>query len=294
MLSIKSLFRKKRNEAKPEGKIDLLKQKYKKLQEKKQKAQLRKERIREYIGRAGFEINFDRLKKILFNTAILINLLISAFLIYYFSVTYGISWSTVVASMIALWVLVFVFIIIALWVIFYVAVDLRIFKRQVAIEEVLPDFLQLTASNINAGMTIDRALWYAIRPRFGVLAKEIETIAKSTMSGADLKVEMEKFAGRYDSPILKRSISMLNEGMEAGGKIGDLLNRIALDIQEQKAMVKEMSANVTTYVIFIGFASIIAAPILFALSGILVDVVSSLGASVGDTIKVASGLGLPF
>ena len=294
MLSIKNLFRKKGNDAKPGGKIDSLKQKYKKLQEKKQKAQLRKQRLRDYIGRAGFEIGFDRLKKIFFNTAVLINLLISTFLIYYFSVTYGISWSTVVASMIVLWVLIFIFIIIALWVIFYVAVDLRIFKRKVDIEEVLPDFLQLTASNINAGMTIDKALWFAVRPRFGVLAKEIEIVAKETMSGADLKTALERFGSRYDSVVLKRTISMINEGIEAGGKIGDLLSRISDDVREQKTMVKEMSANVTTYVIFIVFATVVAGPLLFALAGVLIEVVGNLGSALGNTGSSASSAGIPI
>ncbi|MEK6891757.1 MAG: type II secretion system F family protein, partial [Nanoarchaeota archaeon] len=155
-------------------------------------------------------------------------------------------------------------------------------------------FLQLAASNINAGMTIDRALWYAVRPRFGVLAKEIEAIAKETMGGADLKESLEKFASRYDSTLLKRVVSMINEGIEAGGEIGELLNRIALDIQQQKSMLKEMSANVTTYVIFISFATVVAGPILFALSGVLIQVVSSLGTALGGATIAAATSGIPL
>ena len=222
----------------------------------------------------------------------MINLAISGYLIYYFSVTYGISYGTIFASMIVLWIFIFVLLIFALWIMFYLAVDLKIFKRKVDLEEVLPDFLQLTASNINAGMTIDKALWFAVRPRFGVLAKEIENVAKETMSGVDLRIALEKFAARYDSNILKRSVSMLNEGVEAGGKIGDLLNRIAANIQDQKALLKEMSANVTTYVIFISFATIAAAPILFALSGVLIEVVQNIGSALGSTANVASTVGI--
>ena len=292
MFSIKNLFKKKAEQIKPEGKIEFFKNKYKKEQQKKLNAQERKQRLKNYIGRAGFEVNLKRLKRIFFNIAIVINLIFSALLIYYFSVTYGIEWGTVVASIFVLWVLIFVLLIIALWMMFYIAVDLKIFKRKVDIEEVLPDFLQLTASNINAGMTIDRALWYAVRPRFGVLAKEIETVAKETMSGVDLKLALEKFASRYDSAILKRSVSMINEGVEAGGSIGDLLNRVSLDIQQQKAMFKEMSANVTTYVIFIVFATVVAAPFLFALSGILIQVVESLGSSLGGATSGAQSAGI--
>ena len=292
MFKIKNLFKKKTDTAQPERRIEFFKRKFKKAQQKSIVKQERKQRIRGYIEKAGVDISPQKLSKTFFNIAVLINLAISSYLIYYFSVTYGITWGTVVASMIVLWVFIFVILIFALWIMFYIAVDLKIFRRKVDIEEVLPDFLQLTASNINAGMTIDRALWYAIRPRFGVLAKEVEMVAKETMSGTDLKTALERFAARYDSVILKRSISMLNEGVEAGGKIGDLLNKIAINIQEQKSMLNEMSANVTTYVIFITFASIVGAPFLFALSGVLIEVVQNLSTALGGTGSVAASVGL--
>ncbi|MBS3101267.1 type II secretion system F family protein [Candidatus Woesearchaeota archaeon] len=291
MLNIKNIFKKKAD-AKPEGRIDFFKKRFKKAQQKKLAAQERRHRIREHFARAGLEVNIQKISKTFFNIAVLVNLAISSYLIYYFSTSFGITWGAVATAMIVLWVFVFIILIFALWAMFYLAVDLKIFRRKVDIEEVLPDFLQLTAANINAGMTIDRALWFAVRPRFGVLAKEIEEVAKETMSGVDLKIALEKFASRYDSVILKRSVSMLNEGVEAGGQIGELLNRIATNIQEQKALMKEMSANVTTYVIFISFASIAAAPVLFALSGVLIEVVQNLGSTLGTTANVGASVGI--
>ena len=147
------------------------------------------------------------LSKRLFNISIFINLVISGFLIYHFSTTLGITYTTIITSIIALWVLVFTVLLFVLWILFYVVVDLKIFRRKITIEDVLPDYLQLTASNIKAGMTIDRALWFAVRPRFGVLAKEIEIVAKETMKGEDLKTALQKFADKYDSILLKRSIN---------------------------------------------------------------------------------------
>ena len=294
MFDIKNILRKKTNATKQVSSIDLIKEKFNESRQKKFAAQQRRQRLKSYLERAGIDVNPQKISRIFFKLTIFINLSISAYLIYYFSTTYGITWSTIVISMIVLWILVFILLIFAIWILFYFAVDIKIFKRKVEIEEVLPDFLQLTASNINAGMTIDKALWYAVRERFGVLAKEIEEVAKETMSGADLRTALEKFASRYDSIVLKRSISMLNEGVEAGGKIGDLLNRIALNIQEQKSMLREMSANVTTYVIFITFATIIAGPVLFALSGALLQVIQNLGSVLGATTKVASGFGIPL
>lgn len=294
MFSVKNVFKKKTAPIQLHGRIEYFKRKYKKAQQKKLIAHERKQRVKAYLDRAGLDINPQKLSKIIFNIAILINLLFSGYLIYHFSATYGITWSTVAASMIVLWVFVFVFLIFALWIMFYLAVDLKIFKRKLDIEEVLPDFLQLTSANIKAGMPIDRALWFAVRPRFGVLAKEIEMVAKETISGVDLKAALNKFAARYDSAILKRSISMINEGLEAGGEVGDLLNRIAINIQEQRSLLKEMSANVTTYVIFITFATIVAAPFLLALAGVLIAVVHNLGTVLGGTKTAAVSAGLPL
>ncbi len=294
-LNILSLFRKKDTEQK-EGAIEHYKKQIKKQQQRKATMQERRHKLLGYIERAGLDIPHQILSKAIFNICILINLVISVFLIYHFSVTFGITWTTILLSIATLWVLVFAIILFALWIVFYIAADLKIFKRKEDIEDVLPDYLQLTASNIKAGMTIDRALWYAVRPRFGVLAKEIEIVAKETMRGEDLKTALRKFADKYDSVLLKRSISLLIEGIEAGGEIGDLLDKIAINVQENELMRKEMSANVTTYIIFIIFSTVLAAPVLFALSGILIQVVTNLGATLSDVGSAAttSGLAISF
>jgi pilus assembly protein TadC len=160
-----------------------------------------------------------------------------------------------------------------IWAAVYFFLDYRVYQRTKELEEVLPDFLQLASSNIAAGMPIDRALWYAIRPNFGVLAKEMEDVAKATMAGEDLEASLLRLTERYESVMLKRSVSILIEGLHAGGEMADLLNKIALNIDEMKIMKKEMAANVTTYAIFITFASVIIAPFLFALSTELLTII---------------------
>ncbi len=278
----------------PEKRIDFLKIQAKKIEDRRAAVQHRRQKLKSYLERAGIYTEPKNLSRKIFNTAIAINLILSGYLIYHFSTNFGITWGTVAASMAALWILVFMLLILALWTVYYFTLDLRIFKRKVMIEDVFPDYLQLTAANIKAGMTVDKALWYAVRPRFGVLAKEIEEVAKETMSGMDLKEALQKFSAKYDSMTLKRSISLIIEGLESGGEIGDLLNKISSNIQEQKIMFKEMSANVTTYSIFITFASIIAAPFLFALSGSLIGVIRGISGVLGGVNTAVAGSGLPL
>jgi Flp pilus assembly protein TadB len=280
-MNIKKIFKfpKKIKEKKEEKSIQDNIMAYRNLQKKKKKKMImehRRTRLKYYIERAGVTVESHRLSKVIFNLCIIINLAISFYLIYRFStdLKYGVLYLSFL--MFFIWAVVFIVLLLSLWLLFYVIVDLRVFKRKVGIEEVFADFLQLTSANIRAGMPIDQALWYAVRPQFGVLANEIEIVAKETMSGEDLESALKKFADKYDSIMLKRSINLLVEGIEAGGEIGDLLNKIAMDIQESKILKKELAANVTTYVIFISFATIVAAPLLFALSSHLLNIVNNL------------------
>ncbi|NIA04150.1 MAG: hypothetical protein GWP09_02250, partial [Nitrospiraceae bacterium] len=135
-------------------------------------------------------------------------------------------------------------------------------KRTKDIENSLANFLELASNNISAGMSIDKALWFAVRPNFGILSKEIEIVAKKVMNGYDLPTALQEFSDKYDSPVLKRSMLLLIEGLNAGGEVGDLLNKIAENITQTKILKKQISASVTTYKIFILFASIIIAPAL--------------------------------
>jgi Flp pilus assembly protein TadB len=179
-----------------------------------------------------------------------------------------------------IWLGLFALGLILLWLAYLFYLDMKIYNRTKEVEKVFPDFLELASSNISAGMPIDRALWYAVRPNFGVLAKEIEHVAKNTIAGEDLSVALMEFSKKYDSKVIQRSISLLLEGLAAGGELSELLNKIALNIEETRILKRDMAANVTTYVIFITFASIVAAPALLGLSTQLLAIISKITASI--------------
>jgi len=268
-----------KNQVKKEMGVHEKLRQYNRLRLKKKRKEIsehHKTRFRYYMQKAGIGVPSSKLSKLIFNSCVLANLLISFYIIYRFATDLKLGVLYLSFIMFVVWIVVFIVLLIILWLLFYLVVDLRIFKRKVGIEEVLADFLQLTSANIRAGMPIDRGLWYAVRPQFGVLANEIEIVAKETMSGEDLEDALKRFADKYDSITLKRSINLLIEGINAGGEIGELLSKIANDIEESKIMKKELAANVMTYVIFISFATIFAAPMLFALSSYLLDIINNL------------------
>jgi len=169
--------------------------------------------------------------------------------------------------------------------------------RKKKIEDILADYLQLVAANLGAGMPIDQSLWYAVRDRFDVLVGEMEICAKQSMAGGDLGEALINFAEKYDSDLLKKSIVLLIEGMESGGELAQLVNSIAWNVREVQIMKKDISADVVTYVIFIGFAALVAAPLLFALSWRINIVMSSILSNIdlsGTNVVATSGVGGGF
>ena len=165
----------------------------------------------------------------------------------------------------------------------YFYLDLKIYNRTKEIEEILPEFLQFVAGNLRGGMSFDRALWNAIRPRFGVLANEVEIAAKKVMTGEDVDEALSEFTKKSDSAKLRRSFDLIVEGMKSGGRIVYLIDKVIDNINEAKTLKKEMSASVTSYVIFITFIVLVIAPGLFALSFQLLQIVSSFAGKIGGT-----------
>ncbi|MFH0875719.1 MAG: type II secretion system F family protein [archaeon] len=251
----------------------------------------RKRKLSDYISKAGIDLHFNSAAVKIFKYAIIFNLAVNGYMLYTYSgIKPGIIFTLFTTSI--LWTLGLTILVFLFWILFFVWIDLRIYQRTKKIEEVLPDFLHLTSANISAGMPIDRAMWFAVRPKFGVLAKEIEDVAKSTLVGEKLDLALLKFTKKYDSEILQRSINLLLEGLESGGQVGELLNRIAVNIEETRIIRKEMAASVTTYVIFIVFASIVAAPFLFGLSTELVVIMQTIMSKITMDSASQSGGGM--
>mgnify|MGYP006304207235 CR=1 FL=1 len=261
-------------------------QKSKKIVTKfKKKREFVKRRIDEivnsYLDLAGIDSSWKQVRRgILIGVLIVTTLLTLTVLIA--ANELGSSTSSVIGLILGLWTVVFAGLGVLVVIFMFLYLDFRIYQRTQQLEQVLPDFLQLTSANISAGMPIDRALWLAVRPQFGVLSEEMQEIAKSNFTGDDLEESLIRFSQRYKSRMLKESISLIIAGIESGGELGDLLAKIAENIRETQLMQKEISASVMSYVIFIGAATVGAAPVLFALSRQMLEVITTLTASFGD------------
>jgi Flp pilus assembly protein TadB len=180
------------------------------------------------------------------------------------------------------WVIIQILILFTIIIYLYFSLNITIYKRTKEIEGILPDYLQVVSSNLKGGLSFEKALWAAIKPEFGVIAKEVTMIYKKVMTGNDLTDALNEFTEKYDSPILRRSFDLIIGEVESGGKIADIVDRVIENIRKTKALKEEMSASTLTYMIFIGAIVIIIAPGLFALSYYLLHVMIGFSAQLSN------------
>jgi Flp pilus assembly protein TadB len=148
----------------------------------------------------------------------------------------------------------------------YFYLDLKIYHRTKKMEEQLPDFLQVLSANLKGGMTFERALWAAIKPRFTLLSSEMAKASKKVMTGYEISKALTELADKYDSLMLRRTVDLIISEVESGGNIAELIDRLVDNLKETKALKDEMSASAIAYVIFISVIVIVISPLLFALS----------------------------
>jgi pilus assembly protein TadC len=245
-------------------------------------------KLRTHFSKVGIKEVPYKLFGILFYVSLLITVL--AYLLYLYpllvSKNYG-----VVQFFLITFVLVALFlfgIAIIIMLIIYTTLDLMIYNRTKTIENVLEDFLNLVSENLKGGMSLDRALWQAIKPEFGILSKEIQITSKRVATGVPVETALEEFSRKYDSPMVRRSFGLVLEGVKSGSELSSIIDKVVDNIRETKLLKKDMVATNTTYVIFIAMIVLVIAPALFALSHQLLIILTSFSSNMGPAFETSN------
>ena len=167
------------------------------------------------------------------------------------------------------------------WILLYLFFFLLIDRRTSSVEKVLPDVLTMISQNMIAGMTTYNALWVAARPEFGPLAVEIQTVARETLSGESFENALIGMSDRIKSYKLSRSVKLMVQGMRSGGELPTVLQEIANDIRTEQNLFRRMRSETTSQTMFILFALLIGAPLLFAASLQFVTIFSTIFSETG-------------
>lgn len=165
-------------------------------------------------------------------------------------------------------------------VMLYVILEFKVDQRKSFVEDVLPDYLQITAANVRSGISLDKAMILAARPEFKYFSDDVTLMSKQLYAGETMQNGLTALGRHYRSLQLQHTIRMMIEAIQYGGGMTDLLNQIAKDLRNQEMVQKEISGQLFMYSIFITFAAIIGAPVMYALTSQMIGITDTVWAGI--------------
>ncbi len=154
----------------------------------------------------------------------------------------------------------------------YISLDLQTESRGRLVERILPDALQLIASNIKSGLTTERALLMSARPEFGPLEKELKRVSTRILAGNPVERAILEIPQHIKSTVVERTTWLLARGVSSGGEIADLLMQLSRNLRTQLALQSEARAAISIYLILIFVSASLGGPTLYAVSSFIVEV----------------------
>lgn len=173
----------------------------------------------------------------------------------------------------------------------YLVVYFKAEERSSKVEDALPDAFQIIAANLRSGMTPFEALKLTARKEFGPLQEEIQYATSRAMGTESFSDTLLRTSERIRSDMLDRALKLFTTAMRSGGHLASLLEELARDIGETKALRNEIRTSTKTYTAFIMFTIIIGTPLLLAISINFVKMVSDMQE---QTSSATAGFGMGF
>jgi len=123
--------------------------------------------------------------------------------------------------------------------------------RKTDIQKALPEFLDMMASTIQAGLALNAALGYAVESVPGALAEEIKEALSEIRMGRARADALKAVGERTNHPALRNALRVLTQAERLGANISKLLTDLAADARHQRLMfVEEMAAKLPVKMVF--------------------------------------------
>lgn len=154
--------------------------------------------------------------------------------------------------------------------------DTKFQKIEKEIEECLPEFIDNLVSNLKGGISLEKALLKSVRKEQTALLKEVTLINEKIMMGQSVEQALREFKDRFESPILNRTLFLIEEGIKGGGNLAEPLAKISQNLKKIYELNEEIKANSGGFAIVIQSITLIVTPLLFALALTLLTFIGNL------------------
>jgi tight adherence protein C len=124
-------------------------------------------------------------------------------------------------------------------------------KRKIEVQRMLPDFLDMVATTVQAGISLNAALGYAVFVAPGALGDEVKETLSQIRLGRNRSDALRAMASRVNQTQLTSTMTAITQAEKLGANIAQVLNELAEDVRNQRIMlVEEQAAKLPIKMIF--------------------------------------------
>ncbi len=149
-------------------------------------------------------------------------------------------------------------------------------KRKAAIQRALPDFLDMLASTVQAGLGFNAALSHAVDVAAGPLGEEIKAALSEVRMGRSKADALRAMADRVKQEQLSSVVTAVVQAERLGSNMAEILDELAEEVRNRRMMRAEELANMMPTKMVIPMA-LFMLPALFVMifGGIVAQYLSS-------------------
>lgn len=116
-------------------------------------------------------------------------------------------------------------------------------RRKDQVQRALPDFLDMVATTVQAGLSVNAALAYAIDAAPGALGNELKEVLAEVRLGRSRAEALKAAADRLNQQEFTTTIAAITQAERLGANIGKILSELADDTRTHRIIMVEEHAH---------------------------------------------------
>ena len=159
-------------------------------------------------------------------------------------------------------------------------------RRISRLEAEFPAMVRDISLSVKSGMTLRGAMSVAAGGQYGALTKAIKQMDNMISWGVSFDDALLHFAKKYPTSLIRRTVFTLIEASRMGGQLGEILEGIATDVEETKALEKRRGSETKPYLMVCYISYFVFLAVILIMSYTFLPMMK-------EAAKVTSGAALP-
>jgi archaeal flagellar protein FlaJ len=159
-------------------------------------------------------------------------------------------------------------------------------RRISRLEAEFPAMMRDISLSVKSGMTIKGAMSVAAGGQYGALTKAIKQMDNAISWGVSFDDALLHFAKKYPTSLIRRTVFTLIEASRMGGQLGGILEGVATDVEETKALEKRRNSETKPYLVVCYISYFVFLAVILIMSYVFLPMMK-------EASKATSGVALP-